>query len=362
MFPRLVRMILLAALLTPAVEVVSQPQSWYSRYTGTIASYPVTVHLHRMGPAFSGYYYYNSRQQPIYLNGTDSGGRAGLMLYAGANEVFEMRLSGNSLTGTWKKDAARSEGVPVRLTKSPLASMDFDMVFTTGSVMLRPRMEGSPAATYDAASIWPKGNTASALTIKRTVREQWDEKAGNEDIGKIFLREKKAFFTSYLEEYRDTQDSFLVEYPYSYNMDETRWILVAFHSRSLLTLADYAYAYTGGAHGNYSTEYLSFDLASNRRLRLEDVLNGAGLQKLPVLLEKYFRQSRELRPGEDLTAGGLFENWIEPNENFYVTAKGIGFSYAPYEIGPYAAGEINVFIPFTELSAYLQPSFRNLLR
>ena len=80
-----------------------------------------------------------------------------------------------------------------------------------------------------------------------------------------------------------------------------------------------------------------------------------------ALLEKYFRSQYGLKPTDSLAEGGLFENHIEPNDNFYLTGKGIGFTYMPYEIGPYAMGEINIFIPFREVEKYLKPGIKELM-
>ena len=70
----------------------------------------------------------------------------------------------------------------------------------------------------------------------------------------------------------------------------------------------------------------------------------------------------KLNNTDPLTDAGLSDNKIKANDNFYVTTKGIGFSYSPYEIAAYAVGEINIFIPFSELSDCLLPRFRNLIR
>jgi len=345
--------------------IQAQGVSWYKSYFGTIGTYPVILHLHKMGNTVNGYYYYQSRMQPLYIIGDDtSAGKNGIQLFSGINtshEVFTLNLSGKKVSGTWKKDPENKAGLPVTLSEKT-GNPQFDMIYTTGSLELRPGMEESPAATYSAAAVWPKDNSLTANLIKRVVNEEFGSKNSTNDIGKVFLEEKKQFFADYMEENKDFKDSLLKEFTYSYNMDQTQWINIAFHSAKILTLADMFYSYTGGAHGNYYTNYISLDLVNNKKLKLSDVLNAAGIKKLNPLLGKYFRKDRGLSLMDDLSEGGLYENKIEPNENFFVTTKGIGFSYAPYEIAPYTAGEIVVFIPFTELNAYLQPKFKELIR
>ncbi len=97
-------------------------------------------------------------------------------------------------------------------------------------------------------------------------------------------------------------------------------------------------------------------------LQLSDVLVPAGSKALPQLLAQSFRRQYGLKPADKLTDGGLSENTIKPTDNFFVTGKGIGFNYVPYEIGPYAMGEILLFIPFTDLKDLLQPAFLSFVK
>jgi hypothetical protein len=134
-----------------------------------------------------------------------------------------------------------------------------------------------------------------------------------------------------------------------------------FNLSKILSLAFNVYAYTGGAHGNYGTVYTSYNITQNKKLELSDILNAAGIAKLQLLLERNFRKQNNLQPTDSLAAAGLFENEIKPNDNFYVAGKGIVFAYTPYEIGPYAMGEIEIFISFKDAEPYLQPGFKSLI-
>ena len=87
---------------------------------------------------------------------------------------------------------------------------------------------------------------------------------------------------------------------------------------------------------------------------LIDLFDEKGLKALNQLLEKHYRSKYGVSPTETLEEGGLFENSISANENFYITGKGIGFVYHPYEIASYAMGEIELFIPLKEFLPYLK--------
>jgi hypothetical protein len=104
------------------------------------------------------------------------------------------------------------------------------------------------------------------------------------------------------------------------------------------------------------------DLVNNKVLEYDDVFTGKAKKGLGSLLEKHFRLQYKLKATDSLQEGGLFENKIEPNDNFYLTGAGIGFTYLPYEIGPYAMGQVDIFIPLKEIRTYLKPEVSQLLQ
>ena len=44
---------------------------WCNCMKGTIEKYPVTMHLHKWGKNYSGYYYYDRSQEPMDVSGAD---------------------------------------------------------------------------------------------------------------------------------------------------------------------------------------------------------------------------------------------------------------------------------------------------
>lgn len=349
-------------LLLPCMAY-AQGAGWYKGYSGNIDKYPVVMNLYKKGHSYSGYYYYTSQQKPIYFTGEDTslpGGKIKLSVFLPDNESeesFIFSITDKLADGEWSSGKKPPLAFSVSETSQ---TPTFDYIYTEGSSPLRPNLKESPSATFEAASVWPKGNTPQATFLKKIIREEFGEKNSAEDIGKIFLRQKKKFFTDYINDNKEVKDEDLKD-AYSYNFDESNQVIIAYHTSKLIVLSGSYYAYTGGAHGNYSTSYIPVDLVSNKKLALNDVINKTGQTKLAKFLEKAFRKDYDVKDTDPLTEGGLFENKIEPNSNFYITSKGIGFCYNPYEIGPYAMGEINIFIPFTELTAYIQPGFKKLI-
>ncbi|MFI5187016.1 MAG: DUF3298 domain-containing protein [Chitinophagales bacterium] len=337
-------------------------QSWYKSYHGFIDTCPVTMHLNKATHDYFGYYFYDLYQDPIYFTGEDTSEKGAIKLTSflpdqTISESFFFQVKDSSITGKWYTNSSKALSFSAKQRRSLLS---FDFISTHGTIKLRPKMTGSPGATYEAASVWPKGNSIQEIFLKKSFNEMFGIKNSTDDIGKVFLQQKKQYFDGYIKTNKNLKNEEIRDNE-TYDYDQSDQIMVVFQSSALLTLAKFSSSYTGGAHGNYGTLFTSVDLVNNKKLRLDDVITIGGQMQLSKLLEKYFRKTYSLKDTDSLTEGGLFGNQIEPNNNFYVTAKGIGFNYLPYEIGPFAMGEINIFIPFSELNNYLQPSFRKII-
>src|ERR1700750_1856935 len=99
--------ILLILVLFYTVNIFGQPKSSYRLLTGAIDKYPVTMHLHQYNHIYLGYYYYNSREQPIYFNGEDASMHNKITLSTlttNPAESFVLSLNNKTASGTWKQD------------------------------------------------------------------------------------------------------------------------------------------------------------------------------------------------------------------------------------------------------------------
>lgn len=114
-----------------------------------------------------------------------------------------------------------------------------------------------------------------------------------------------------------------------------------------------AYDYSGGAHGNYLNNNYLFSKETGEQLFLADVIND--FSKFKVLAEKNFRIQNEIPPKVSLEDYGFwFEKGFEPSQNFYFSEKGMEFVYNPYEIGPYALGQVTFTIPKKDILPFLK--------
>ena len=132
---------------------------------------------------------------------------------------------------------------------------------------------------------------------------------------------------------------------------------VLLNEKKLLSLRLFHSEYTGGAHPNYGASHVTFDLTTGDELTLDDLLKPGWRDIVTQLAEASLREQHGLKPDAPLNAEGpLFENAFELNDNWFLTAEGLGFSYDPYEIGPYAAGFIEPVIPYSQLKSLIRPT------
>lgn len=131
---------------------------------------------------------------------------------------------------------------------------------------------------------------------------------------------------------------------------------IDFLSEKFVSINQLVYEYTGGAHGNYATVNSVYSLENGNKLKIEDLiidLKSADLIKL--IVDKLVKIE-----GRDANSYfGLDEISLE-NNNFYLTSKGLVFTWGIYEIGPYAIGETRVLIPTEEIKPYLKDEYKTI--
>ncbi len=132
--------------------------------------------------------------------------------------------------------------------------------------------------------------------------------------------------------------------------DNINYQRVTYNQDGILTIQSNYYIYEGGAHGMHGQSYTHYDLEKNKTIVLEDILLDGYQRKLPHLLLKKAQQEGVplLFPDE--------EKGIEVSKNFLFKANKIIFIYQPYEIAPYAAGVVEIGIPYNEIKTLLKPN------
>ncbi|QIM64066.1 RsiV family protein [Frederiksenia canicola] len=138
------------------------------------------------------------------------------------------------------------------------------------------------------------------------------------------------------------------------NTAETRYVG---QRNNIVTFTQFFYTYSGGAHGLGYTDYLNIDVKKQALIQLDDLIRPTKHNELLELLWRaYEAKTRELY-GKNEETFVKKADFFAPN-NFYFTPYGINFVYAPYAIGAYAEGEIELFLYFDELKEIVTEAYQ----
>ncbi len=205
--------------------------------------------------------------------------------------------------------------------------------------------------------IWPSGGAEAEVIAFLRKAMQPGLKPGGMPVQAL-----KSGVLAYLSEYQDNgkvSDSSDLAYgtPASWNWESHSAESVVWNKYPLLVIGKMEYDYSGGAHGNYGTSFDTYDLAAKKKVAVPDVFKPGYKRVVGAALEKAFRKQFRVPAGTSLDKGFLFQPHIDPNDNFYLTDKGVVFSYVPYEIAAYAVGQITLFVPWSDIRSAVQPAY-----
>ncbi len=123
--------------------------------------------------------------------------------------------------------------------------------------------------------------------------------------------------------------------------------------------------YQGGAHGIYGENSITFDAKTGKKLSLTDVMtDSSGLSDLLAdkIKEKYSDDEYFDMIDENIQLYDVSLTEYDPDGDRYpynwsMNPTGIRFYFGPYELGPYAAGDKDVTIPYSEIENVLIPDY-----
>lgn len=235
------------------------------------------------------------------------------------------------------------------------------------SIRAFPHWQHSPTLFYGAEWLrvqddWNKPELQRFLDVEIAKGLLGELYASDDPLPSGLQDQRNDYLTEYKDEMSSLRDAGMLDslagpeafLSVSYNYNSS--VVVYFNSPELLTLGYTDYSYLGGAHGMFGTQVKSYDLETQRVLELRDILKPGYERQIGQALDRAVRVKYGLKPNQALDAI-LFEKEIQANENFGITDKGIFFVYTPYEIAPYAAGEIELFVSFEQISEYVQEAW-----
>jgi Deacetylase PdaC/Protein of unknown function (DUF3298) len=341
-------------------------ESLYKVYTGKVGNLSATLHLHKTGKNYNGYIWFDQNQWPMPIYAGEQVGVTDSINISSASGPITLNLTGvfnnGNFTGTsvLQKEGSQSKKAKFELqVTTDKKFTPFKYVSAEDSAKLLPQIKNESTCDYIAATIWPQGNTTLDAALRKQISKMFNMPATVTEPGKWLMSSVKKSTIAWKKENSKLSPKDASDMGLSLSVQEENRVMVMYENEYYITLADYTYAYTGGAHGNFGTELFLINKETQKQMQLTDVLNAAGVKLLPVLLEKVARLQYGIKNSLPLDQNDFLVKKIEPSKNFYIATSGIGFLYAPYEIKSFADGDINLLIPFTALNTYLQPGFKH---
>lgn len=127
---------------------------------------------------------------------------------------------------------------------------------------------------------------------------------------------------------------------------------IFFQNDKIITLASYAYEYSGGVHGIGNTTFFNFKPSGECYTNDELFIDR---EKITQIAEKYFREQIQIKEGQSYSDNGF---WFDDDE--FQLSQNIGFKgddmilyYNPYEIAPYSLGSFEIHIPIKEVKEWI---------
>lgn len=117
-----------------------------------------------------------------------------------------------------------------------------------------------------------------------------------------------------------------------------------------------SYIYSGGAHGNSTTQYLNWLPQSDIVVNLQTMIPSDNMPAFEAALKR--QHARWLQTNDLAKADPKAYDKMWPfhfSENAALLEEGIAITYDPYEIGPYALGMPTLIVPYSELQGILRP-------
>jgi hypothetical protein len=353
--------LLILAVLSLSLNIFGKDVSWYKCFKGKVGEYPVTMHINLYGDQITGYYYYDKYMQPLTVMGNVSGDSLKLLAYSNSynGERFNGVLKNGKYSGGWENDNYATLNFVLEDMKD-ISSM-YEYVYVKGSKTLMTNFENSPVSNYLEGTIWPTDENSNKTMLRKIISVE-KGLANTTSPGSVMLKNRNSYFDSWVKDNsaltkKDIED---MGFTSMYNTDLEDYIRPVYFDKNIMVLSRFTYEYTGGAHGNYGTAYSVYNLNTSKKLALADVITAEGIKNIPAILEKNYRLQNNT-PDTMKLSDELFTDTIYANENFVLTPGCLMFNYVPYEIGPYAAGEIVIYIPINQVEKYLKPGIAKLL-
>jgi len=115
--------------------------------------------------------------------------------------------------------------------------------------------------------------------------------------------------------------------------------------------------YMGGAHGMQYFKTINYSIDENRILKLSDLFEPGydHMKKISVYCSMDLicqMHERGFMPDEEWIEDGTDPSYTDTFTNWLISPRGLIVKFPAYQVGPYAAGDFTVVIPYGELEGF----------
>jgi hypothetical protein len=311
----------------------------------------ITMELIKANPnVYRGYYQYDDIGEPIVIWGNPNTNKQ-LVLNESTDEKEERFFIGTfdsagNYTGKWRGKGTAYDFV---LKPDMTDAVPLNVYYGDDSTLLLPGHPNSPLAVATNSVVWPAPGVddSTAAFIRKCITGS----ATIDNPVRYLRKDIDSFLTTYKATETDLDTSEGIPASASWSADAD--MKVVYNHYPYLVLESFSYEFTGGAHGNYGAIYQVLDLEKRKIVTPDDLFKPGYKEAFGPFLERAYRKMFKMEEDESLK-DQLLVDVIPVNNNFLLTDKGVGFSYTPYEIGPYVLGQVTLFIPFRDIKSYLK--------
>ena len=346
-----------AASASPALDLshslggnTAAPEAKY--FKGSIGtSLDLQMRLVRTADQLSGSYFYQKVGTRINLRGTvDKDGNLLLEEFDSAGKqtgVFKGMWGIDAsdglitLAGNWSKPASEKGS-----DKKTAFSLHEEPIAFTGEVELTSKQikESNKKLMYEVDAQYPQitgGNNPNFEKFNQTARSSVTNKVAT------FRKEMQP---QTADEEPRPEGSMGSDLTITYDVALVQDDLASFEFK----VGTY---YQGAAHPNSYADTLNYDLKNGKQLKLSDLFRP-GAKYLQTIasyciadLKKQSKDKGLLDEEIQRGAAASPKNY----ESWTITRRGLGISFDPYQVGPYAAGPQYVVVPYSSLKELINP-------
>lgn len=351
------------------VEILTNNDSLiYKLDTNTICILEDTLHIERPYIySFSGFLDNKKIQIHLYnLLSTEYGGydKTATLYIDGEYDIYTTWFSSNTKTNTLTSDVVDYDYITdkeknickLKVFDISTENMYIECLYKNKTYKIQPSKEFPSYQCYDVID-YILYDTKTAFDKNEAIRPYSPNRdysffaniiSNNKYYEKLETELKYLFSdSSNIDEHKTWRHQFHIEKPTSdedyYSYETLSDIKPIFIDSFIYVVSDFSYSYMGGAHGVFTTDYNNYDVKTGKIIQLNDILNIDD-----DFIDFYNEQIKATYKD------GLLSDNIPMSDKFYILPTDITFSYAPYELLGFAAGEPHIFFSFRELSSFIK--------